>query len=302
MPSRTINFNRANYDVEIIDRNFEEVLRGGHAHLHRPNDRRFLYKDPLYVKCLDYQEHDHHILLHICAYEPGGPTLTIPDDEIDTGRNVEPEENEPPLGRDFLNKDLFVLISDNDVIYCSSGLRFSGFRVYTRNIILNYEGDRVANSYGFSKIADIDKLQYIRDNDVKEIQLFTNIYQQEADDLEERSTRNSFVQFVDELFGGRDLDLEEIEMSENIQASLSLKFDTRLLENQMLFQPFNDFSENILDEDEIRFKLKLKNGDDITSDEITHRKKITVPKHGNSVSKHEVFAELQQAYADFIEN
>ena len=302
MPIRTINFNRANYDTGIIDRNFEEVIRGGHAHLNHANDRRFIYKDPLFVKCLDYQEHDHHVLLHICAYEPGGSTLTIPDDEIDTDRNVEPEENDPPLGRDFLSKDMFVLISDNNIIYCSSGLRFSGFRVYIRNIILNFEGDRVANTYGFSKIADIDKIQYIRENDVKEIQLFSNLYQHEVDDLEERSTRNKFVQFVDELFGGRDLNLDEIENSEKIQASLSLKFDTRPLENRVLFHPFNEFSENILNEDEIRFKLKLRNGDDITSDEITHRKRIDVTKHGNSVNKYEVFNELQQAYADFLEN
>jgi hypothetical protein len=300
MPRRTINYCKAQYDLNLIDRNIQEVLSGGHNHLSNPSDRKFLYKDPLYVKCLDYTEHENHLLFHICAYEPGGPTLTIPDDQIETTSNVEADELSPPDGLDYLQKDLFALVCDNNILYCCSGLRFSGFRVYIRNVILGFEGDRIANSYSFSKVGDSDKIKYLREHEVKEIQFSSSLTQHETASIENDSTRNSLVVFVKEIFGGRNLDLDDINNSENIRASLSLKFDTRLRENQVLFQPFSDFAEDLVGEEDVYYNLILKNGENITSNEINRRKRVDVSKHGNSVNKHEVWQELQTAFYEFV--
>lgn len=300
MPKRTINFYRANYNTDLIERNFQQILRGGHRHLANPNERRFVYKDNLFVKCLDYREHEHHILFHICAYEPGGPTSTIPGDDLELGANVDTQEVDPPEGRDYLNNDLFAMVRDNDVLFCSSGLHFSGFRVYIRNVILNFEDERIANTYTFTKIANRDKLEYLRANDVKKIDMRASLNQPEVVELENQTTKDKLVTFVREIFGSNRLDLNQIQNSENIQAALSLKFDTRPLENRILFEPLKSLAENILEEDDIAFDLVLANGDRINSNEITHRKRVDIEKHGNTVNKYDAWEQLQIAYAEFM--
>ncbi|MEX2345295.1 MAG: hypothetical protein WD604_06760 [Balneolaceae bacterium] len=307
---RTINYYLISGDNKITDRTLFEHLKSAHKKFRTVKDRTFVYKDGSFVKCLSDKTKDKYMLIHLCRYEPNAPSSTIPAHEVDkdlkVGESSGVKEIDPPKGRDYLDSDLFALISEDIVLSCSSGLSFSGFRTYIQNILTRHEDERIAISFKFLKSANEEKIEYIRNNKVKSITLSSPIDYHQAQTITQKNdnitSRDKLVEFINDFFGNKKISLQEVENYQNLHAALTLKFDTRKKSNQSLFEPLNQLAEGIVEDDSVYYEMKLKNNDRVRSDEIIKKKTIDVPKFGNSIKKEDVWDALASEFLKYKNN
>ncbi len=186
------------------------------------------------LQCAKYMiKKDIGLLFQIASYVPGQPTSAI--EESSQSTTVSGITEVPaPVGNNFLDGDVFVLINGNNVIVLQSGVRESAALNYFEKM-LNKKGDtEAAISLEFHGIAKEDKVKMIKNQGVKSIELNASLYEASLMHLERKAGKKRETRVLDlpgtvaetlKRVFAKDKSLKEITEKENVNIKLSISFD-----------------------------------------------------------------------------
>jgi hypothetical protein len=223
--TKTFFYRRAVWD-EQGKQTLERLLIKAHQMLPTVADRSFDNGTDSKIEGAIFEADRRGVFLQIASYVPGEATSTIGKNK--RGRRASIDAQAAPDGKDFMNGDIFVLVKDNHVILCASGVREPTATAYFFNVLVKAK-EKMAGSLSLEKVAKMSKLQMIKREGVKEIQIGASLYEASRIELNKDtskidSLRARFADQVRRIFE-EDPDFKEIKESENLNISLSIKFD-----------------------------------------------------------------------------
>ncbi len=262
------------------------------------------------IKCANYSDKKgSHLLLQLASYVPDQPTSTISKNNKTSSSSIQAEP--APNGKDYLDGDVFVLVNDNHVILCLSGVRDSVVDIYFRKI-LNKSKTKI-ETFTLDKVANISKVKMIQEQGVKELCLGASLYDASIEELDNKNLTmfgltHSVAEQIKRIFAA-DPTLQTIQEKENLNIQVSIKFDGK---EAMKHQKENDFgkvgkerllksSEQILSQnDDDGFTIITGSGNKISSGDVSVSESFKVSTLGKSLSRTNAWEKLE-AYAEKLE-
>lgn len=167
------------------------------------------------------------IFLHIASYVPDQPTSTITKNPKLKKSKIDAEL--APDGKDYLGGDIFVLVKNNHVILCPSGVRENIAESYITNILKKHFKKSISENLSFETVAKVSKVKMIQEEGVKEIILGASLYDASLQELNEKKPnigdlRKYVADQIEKIFA-QDPELKEIKEKENLNIQISIKFD-----------------------------------------------------------------------------
>lgn len=261
------------------------------------------------ITCANYKADSDGVYLQLAKYSPGSNTCTIDKNLLQASRQIFAEP--APEGKDYMEGDIFILVKDNHVLLCPSGARENIAIKYFSFIFNKVNKLFSATSFDLQIIANIDKLNLIQKEGVKEIILNASIYEASKQFIEQNNKLSGLVpNFIHDLkrIFAKDKNLKDIQEQENLNVSISLKFDgnearkkkktadfgTRGLErlqtaSRMLLAEPDEFR----DDD---FEIVTYSGKRITPQEIQVSEDFNIEILGTSISRDGAWGALKTYY------
>ncbi|ADU63420.1 MAG: hypothetical protein KUA35_10290 [Pseudodesulfovibrio sp.] len=298
--SRTMSYLRAFFpDNKALT--LCEYLAAAHRRVTTVADRTFTI-DGQEVKCCheerkrDPSTKERRQYVHVSVSTPGEPVSLVPqggqNKEVDLGTAV------PPQGNDFMDGDLMLLVQDNHVLFCSTGLRVSKAKEYLMHLLEKTGQPEEALAFSLVSVADVDKVRMIREKGVKRLHLSAGLFPATLDHLKRTTNTMSekVVKAVTEEFleiCKKDESLAQYSEAENLTAEIILKYDRRFKGGELGQKRIESLAEMAVDEGDDGFKIVTGDGETISASTITLRKEIKVPKYGKTVRHESVWAEMR---------
>jgi hypothetical protein len=278
------------------------------AHKKTPNieQRKFIIDDQEVTGCHFRRIKNGKHYLHIAVSTPGESTSLVPKS---TGvKEVDLETFPPPEGKDFMDGDLMLLVDGNHVLFCSTGAHIKKARQYMKAIFDHTSQPDESMVFDLAKVADVDKINLIRESGVKSLRLGAGLYKATLDHEERRvaSVRKKVLTAVwsevEDLFAD-DEELKKYKDEENLTAEVIIKFDRRLKGGKYGKQRMEALAEKVLDgDDDEGFKIETFGGETISSAAITLRKQVQIVKKGKSVAYNNTWRAMNEYLAELRTN
>jgi hypothetical protein len=253
---------------------------------------------------------DKGLLMQIAAYAPGEPTSTIAKNKGAKSSTITAEP--APQGKDYLDGEIFVLINGNHVILCPSGVRESLATNYFIHALTKVGETKIATTLDLDKVAKTSKLKMIQDEGVKEILLQSSLYEASILQLDTKTPsiggfRVLIAQQMERIFA-KDPDLHAISEFENLNISLSIRFDGKEGRKRHADPKFGTAgrarlikaSQRVLDEhdegDSEGFVIITGANNQITADEVRVADKVNIATLGKSLNHTDAWDKLTKYY------
>lgn len=313
---RPFYYRRAKWDEQKKGKSLQALLEACHEVLPTVGDRTFTAGEgELRGADVDVRPGE-GVFLHIASYVPNEQTTTI--EKSKRAKRSKLHAETASEGRDFLGGDVFVLVRDNHLILCPSGVRETVVHSYIYQILKKCGHSKMLASLELEKIAKASKIAMIENEGVKSIELSSSLYDASMTEIQVNKKAASqkkidellkkAAELFEEMFA-KDPELSEIKDQENLDIKISLNFDGR--EARRKGQPvgFGDLgrsrlkktSEEIIKEfedakDDEGFKIVTGQGNVITPTEIRVSDSYHVKVFGKSIDKGDAFDKLKHYY------
>lgn len=230
------------------------------------------------------------LLLHVVSGVIGQTALTMNmacTEEFDDGK-----EQTAPIQHEFVNGEAYLLFKDHHVIFCSHGLTLITVQNYLNSFLHNENTD---DSFEFTNVANIDKLQLLNRNGVKAFNFSATMYTMTQDELNRTvdnanrsrisSLFNNFIQSAKNAFS-KELTEEEQKILQELQVDVSVRLIGNSRESLEAQKFVKSEAQEMLSDEELPPEVEFITGNDKTvkSSEIQLHKTITVQKLNNSNS------------------
>jgi len=241
---------------------------------------------------------DGSTLLHIIAYTPDDPLSVVP--QVGNVAAADLELLEAPPDTEFLDGQLMLLVKDNDVVMCRSGLGEAAFVSYVVQLAARRRIDAQHASFHLMKRADIDKLELIRRDGVKAISMNAVARQASVDHVERTSVRKRILGDVwDEISAILGIEREVPPDAENVMVEVLLSFNKRQgteLDQRQLAA----IAEMVLEEEEQEegFMIETLAGRKLRAQDIVLSKPVRLPAVGKSVRHVDAWGALREFYTE----
>jgi hypothetical protein len=306
--SKKLYYRRATWEKQGR-KTLEKLLIEAHETLANDKQRTFQITGGE-IRGARIHQSDKGLLMQIAAYVPGEPTSTI---DKNKGAKASTITAEPaPQGKDYLDGDIFVLVNGNHVILCPSGVRESLATNYFIHVLTKVGETEVATTIDLDKVAKTSKLKMIQDEGVKEILLQSSLYEASMLQLDAKSPsigdfRALIAQQMARIFA-KDPDLHAIGKLENLNISLSIRFDGKEGRKRHPDPKFGTAgrarliktSQRVLDEheegDSEGFVIITGANNQITADEVRVADKVNIATLGKSLSHTDAWDKLTKYY------
>jgi hypothetical protein len=309
--TRKFYYRRAEWD-DKGNATFESIMRSAHSTLDTVGKRTFAVSSGAEIRGAHFDDNS-GIYLQIASYVPNESTSII--DKKSNVKNSTVSAQSAPSGSDYLDGDVFVFIKDDHVILCPSGVREKVADAYFEQILRATNCWEMLKTFELDKIAKASKVEMIRDEGVKEIELNTSLYQAsmmqiDKDDPEVsgffKSISNQFLAIFSE-----DPDLNSIKANENLNVKLIVKFDGMEARRHLKDDKFgvagrkrlSGTANNILNEltdldevDDTGFVIVTGANNRITPQEVRVSDSYKVATLGKSLSRTSAFRKLKEYY------
>ncbi len=298
----------------------ENLLKKCHETYKTTAERTFKGLYGTELQCAKYiQKEEIGLLFQIASYVPGQSTSAIQESSKSTTTSGITEVT-APTGNNFLDGDVFVLISGNNVIIMQSGVRESVALNYFSKMLNKGGFTEASVSVEFHGIAQRDKIKMIKSQGVKSIELDASLYeaslmQLEKETKKERETKildlpGSVAETLKQVFA-KDKSLKEITEKENVNIKLSISFDGKEARKKVNKKDkafgvvgksrLKKASELIISEcvEESYEGFTIVTGDNnrIKPREIVVSDNYRVKTFGNSLDQDDAFEKLQEYFA-----
>lgn len=241
-----------------------------------------------------------HTFLHLVSYTPDDEISVVP--EAGAVSDADLALIAPPKDADFLDGELMLLVKDNDVMMCRSGLGESGFLSYVSSLARRARIPSVDYTFHLMKRADVDKLEMIRNEGVKSVSMNAIANQAAVGHVKRgRVEHGSISKRVigsawEEISAILGLEGEIPVEAENLKVEVLLSFDKRrgtdIDQRQIEF-----IAEQMLaDEENDGFSIETLTGRKIRAEDIVLSKQEKFTAYGKSVKHRDAWAALRAFY------
>jgi len=275
--------------------NLERHLRDAHNELRTTQQRTFAYGNGE-LQGLAWEPKQFGLCVHIASYVPRQPTSLVPLPSKARSRDTSQEL--PPPDHNFLEGDIFFVLSGNHLVLCPSGARESVAISYIDHILRKVGRGDLANRISVEPIANIDKIKLLKSEGVKKIALNASLYEATMDYTERTTTKMTLLnglaeEFVALFAEDKNRKLREIDELENLSIRVEISFDARKRGGEIGRERLEAAASRLLDDDEAEgFSIITNEDKKLTADQIRINQKVSLPAHGNSVSRHEAWSSL----------
>jgi hypothetical protein len=240
-------------------------------------------------------------LMHLAAYTKEEPASVVPRAGA-TDDDAPVTTAPPPRGADYMDGDLHLLVSGNDVVLCASSLHEHKFEQYCALIFEKAGLPPVAAMFQLETVADTDKLAVIENEGVKEIVLNTIAFAATAEHVSRHSIRKTIGKHLMGTFRALfrdDPDLSEISESENLSAQLVIKFDRRKTGGELSQQRLESLAKRLVQDDsDDGFKIRTLQKTTLGYNDVSLQKPVKIRADGKTVQRDAAFRELVTYYQE----
>lgn len=287
----------------------QEILEDAHKNLDTVGKRTFEITSGAEIRGANFKNNN-GLYLQIASYVPGEATSIIDKDKTAKISNIAAQN--APMGKDYLDGDVFCYVNGNHVILCPSGAREKIVETYIWHVLRASNNQVIAKTFELDKVAKADKLKMIRDEGVKEIDLCTSLYEASLLHLDKTKPNVSGIKRVvaDQLAAifGKDKTLKDIKEKENLNLRISLKFDGQEARKHLKEPDFGEVGRKRLEKTAAQVISEFKKNDEngfviitgennkITSEEIRVSDSFRVKTLGKSLSRESAWSKLKEYY------
>lgn len=233
-------------------------------------------------------------LLHLAAYTEREPTSIVPGARGSTD-DAPLSTAPPPDGAEYMDGDLLLLVSGNDVVVCANSLHEHKFEQYCASVFNEAELDPTASMFELAPVANANKIDIIENEGVKAITLDATMFAASANNVSRRSIRRTLDSGMLEVFRalfGKDAEFDEIRSKENLSAQLVVKFDSRRKGGELGQERIAQLAKRLIDEPSGGFRIQTRGNTTLGHDEIVLQKAVSIRAQGKTVQRDAAFAEL----------
>jgi hypothetical protein len=310
---KTFTYNRANFGIWGGGNSLERELISSHQIVPDVSEREFIHNNER-VKgySVDVLNDNGGLLLHIVTYEAGMPASVIEQEGSDVSTH------ESPINKDYLNKEVYAFIKGDHVIICNHNARDSILLSYLKHILHKSGSVEASENLMIEKIGDVDKLQLIENEGIKEVHLNTSLYKASLDYLNQNNPNKSqslLTSIGSNIAGLFRVDgNNSIREDENLNVRLTISFDGREARSHLAEPAFGasgkerllKTAKSVLDADQDDFfddyELITGQGKSIKFNSVKVHNKQRVNRIGNSLSRQDVWSKLCVYYNTLKEN
>lgn len=286
-------------------RTLQSLLESAHGKLDTVGKRTFASGQDSEIRGADYKV-EQGLYLQVASYVPDEATSTI---EKNGGvKSSKIEAASAPVGRDYLDGDIFAFVKGNHVILCPSGARETTFVKYVKAVLHKVGEDVLAAQIDIDKIAKADKVKMIKEEGVKEVLLDASLYEASRMHIDAKSVRASGIpaalaEQLKRIFS-EDKTLKEIKENENLNIKISIQFDGREAQKHVKEVGFGDAgkmrlaktAQQIIEDVDDGFSIVTGAGNTITAEEIRVFETTQIAILGKSLARDSAYSALKWCY------
>ncbi|WP_027390876.1 hypothetical protein [Chrysiogenes arsenatis] len=287
--TRTLFYRRAVWSRSQSN-DLERIITDAHQKLSNTENRTFPHRLGKIQGLKYFLAENGGIFLHIGLYRPNQPTSIIPQPSPQspaTDLSVCP----PPDGHDYLSGDIFVLIKNNHVILCPSGVHESIATSYLSSVLLSVDQHELAESYTVDPIVNTDNLRILNREGVKEIELSGALYSASVEHIERTTVqRKLFGSLAQEIRGMFASDVTPNGI-ENLNVRVTISFDSRKKESKLTAASrVADIAKKIVadEPEDDGFKIVTGKGNHLSARQMRVSEKVQLRLEGNTVVYNDV--------------
>lgn len=273
----------------------EAVLRLIHERFTSIRERRAFFENQV-IEGRNIEQLDNGMtLLHLVAYTPDDQISVVPSagDQV----NADLALLDPPDNAEFLDGELMLLVSENDVAICRSGLNESAFINYVVHLGSELSLPTATLEFQLLKRADIDELEMIRREGIKSVSMNSIAHAASVEASQRETLKQSVLgNTLDELKALIGIEEDIPEDAENLKIEVLLSFDkrkgTELDQRQLAY-----IAEKMLEEEEESgFVIETLSGRKVRANEVVLSKPVRIEAFGKSVRYKEAWGTLRVFY------
>lgn len=224
---KNISYSRAHFGILEQNKTLQEELTFANNFLPLPEERVLIHKG-LSIKGYKFDTENEGLLLHIVVYESGLSASLVDNAEGEV--NPEVSTYDSPINKDYLQKEAFILVKNNDVLFLGHGARESLFLAYAKGILGKVNSIEASENLEIDKISNVDKVKLINDEGIQQIHLNTSLYQATTEYLNNQNNsltgvRKLLAQVGHEFSQLFSEDKDALNEAENLNVKLSIAYD-----------------------------------------------------------------------------
>ena len=303
--TRTIFYRRVAWVDGKANNSLEKHLKKAHDSLQTTHERTFPHADGE-VQGLIVEPRNEGLFFHLALYTPHQPTSLVPFPSKAKSKETTPKS--PPDEHNYMDGDIFFIVSKNHIVLCPSGARESVAISYINHALRKGGMDNLITKFSIEPVAQIDKVKLIQQEGVKKVALNASLYEASVEYSERKTTKMNILNGVAEeilaLFAkDNNLELQNIGDMENLSVKLEISFDSRKKGGELGRQRLDKTASMLINDDEDQgFSIITGSGKKLTADEIRISDKFKLSPHGNSVFRADAKEALITYLADLKES
>ena len=303
--TRTIFYRRVAWIDGKANISLETHLKKAHESLQTTHDRTFPHADGE-IQGLIVDPLNEGLFFHLALYTPHQPTSLVPFPSKAKSKATSPKP--PPEQHNYMDGDIFFIVSGNHIVLCPSGARESVAISYISHSLRKAGKEKVISQFGIEPVAQVDKVKLIQQEGVKKVALNASLYEASVEYTERKTTKMNILNGVAEeiiaLFAKDDNpELQSIGDMENLSVKLEISFDSRKKGGELGRKRLDKTASMLINDDEDQgFSIVTGSGKKLTADEIRISDKVKLSPHGNSVFRSDAKKALITYLADLKES
>lgn len=207
---------------------------------------------------------------------------------------------EPPQNQSFMDKECFVFIDGQHIIFCGNNMTHQALAGYLHAFSQHCQGLDGSSPIckpSFKSVPNYDKLQIIKDEGVKSISAELTSYY-----ITTKSKPSVLSRFKN-LFRN-DEELAKIHDTADLQVNIEIKLDGNTKADLIAQKELCEQAELVINECDNDFKIITQKGNTISPDDVKLAKLIYIPKHDNTngLSRIAVLPELVKYFKELQQN
>lgn len=276
------------------------VLREVHSAFGTIRERRATFDGHVVEGRNLLEERDGMTLLHLVAYTPDDQISVVPrageEQAADLALIDAPEDTE------FLDGEIMLLVKDNDVAICRSGLGEGALYSYVLQLADRHGLDSTDVAFQLMKRADVDKLAMIQREGVKRLSMNSLAHEASVARARRETVREAVLgNLLDEIKAILGVDERIPQDAENLKVEVLLTFDkrrgTEIDQRQLSF-----LAQQMLEEDEDEgFMIETLSGRKFRANDIVLSEPVRITSFGKSIHHMEAWGALREFYRKLSE-
>jgi hypothetical protein len=244
------------------------------------------------------------VFLHITAVTPGGEASVIRSKDIEAAEELDVGTVTPPEDQEFMDGDVFLFVRKNSVCVCSNAIHDGTIGHYFYRLYAKAKLNDASQKFHIVSVADIDRVKFINDHDIKSITFNAALYKASNDMLKNakrtRGAAGAVAKFLTAMLGKeRDVTKDSLVIHLTLETDGRMKKHLRLGESRLTQWALDLVTNEEADDD---YAIVTTDNQVIRPHELKVRKISNILVKGNSVDREDAWKALLAFYGELCDS